>query len=62
MYWQESCPATPRQRGLLPRPVHVQVGKSYAARCSKALNKKEAIALQEEGFERVEAIFAKGEI
>lgn len=38
----------------------VQVGKAYAARCSKALNKKDAEALQVEGFERMEAVFAKG--
>lgn len=38
----------------------LQVGKAYAARCSKAVNKKEAIALQEEGFQTVEAVFTKG--
>lgn len=38
----------------------MQVGKAYAARCSKALNKKDAEALQVEGFERMEAVFAKG--
>lgn len=41
----------------LPSP---QVGKAYAARCSKALNKREAVSLQEEGFTRLEAVFAKG--
>lgn len=43
-----------------PRFPYRQVGKAYAARCSKALNKKDAVALQEEGFERLEAVFAKG--
>ncbi|GAB4823843.1 hypothetical protein N2152v2_010889 [Parachlorella kessleri] len=42
------------------RKSTVQVGKAYAARCSKAVNKKEAVELQQEGFERLEATFTKG--
>lgn len=42
------------------RKATVEVSKGYAARASKAGNRKEAVALQVEGFSRVEAIFQKG--
>jgi nucleolar GTP-binding protein len=42
------------------RKASVEVAKGYAARASKAANKKEAVALQIEGFERVEAVFLRG--
>ncbi|KAL4425825.1 hypothetical protein ABPG75_009841 [Micractinium tetrahymenae] len=38
----------------------VEVGKAYATRASRAANKKEALALQEEGFARLEAVFSRG--
>lgn len=38
----------------------MQVGKSYATRASRAANKKDALALQEEGFERLQAVFSRG--
>jgi len=42
------------------RKASVEVAKGYAGRASKAANKKEAIALQVEGFARVEAVFTRG--
>lgn len=38
----------------------LQVGKAYATRASRAASKKEAVALQEEGFARLQAIFSRG--
>jgi nucleolar GTP-binding protein len=38
----------------------LEVGKAYATRASRAANKREAIALQEEGFARMETVFSKG--
>ena len=38
----------------------MQVGKAYATRASRAVNKKDAVALQEEGFERLQAVFSRG--
>ncbi len=42
------------------RKASVEVAKGYAARAGKAANKKDALALQAEGFSRVEAIFNRG--
>lgn len=42
------------------RKASVEVAKGYAARAGKAPNKRDAIALQTEGFSRVEAIFHRG--
>lgn len=42
------------------RKASVEVAKGYAARASKAANKRDALALQAEGFSRVEAIFNRG--
>ena len=39
---------------------HVQVGKAYATRASRATNKRDAIALQEEGFASLQAVFTRG--
>lgn len=36
------------------------MGKAYATRASRAANKKEALALQEEGFARLQAVFSRG--
>lgn len=38
----------------------LEVGKAYATRASRAASKREAIALQEEGFARMETVFSKG--
>ena len=38
----------------------MQVGKAYATRASRATNKRDAIALQEEGFARLQAVFTRG--
>lgn len=40
------------------RPV--QVGKAYATRASRAASKKDALALQEEGLARLQAVFSRG--
>ena len=40
--------------------VHAQVGKGYAARTSKAGNKKEAEQLAEEGMETITLVYKKG--
>lgn len=45
--------------GALRKAV-VEVSKGYAARASKAANKKEAVILQEEGLERVQVVFGRG--
>jgi nucleolar GTP-binding protein len=42
------------------RKASVEVAKGYAARAGKAANKRDALALQAEGFARVEAIFNRG--
>lgn len=42
------------------RKASVEVAKGYAARAGKAANKRDALALQAEGFSRVEAIFNRG--
>jgi nucleolar GTP-binding protein len=42
------------------RKASVEVAKGYAARAGKAANKKDALALQAEGFSKVEAIFNRG--
>lgn len=42
------------------RKASVEVAKGYAARAGKAPNKRDAIALQTEGFSRVEAVFNRG--
>ena len=53
-----------RRRPTPPMPtpprLPLQVGKAYATRASRALNKKDALALQEEGFERLAAVFSRG--
>eukprot|EP00887_Chlorella_sp_A99_P004720 scaffold4.g4720.t1 len=38
----------------------VEVGKAYATRASRAANKREAVALQEEGVQRLESVFSRG--
>lgn len=38
----------------------VEVGKAYATRASRAVSKKDALALQEEGLERLQAVFSRG--
>jgi nucleolar GTP-binding protein len=40
----------------------VEVAKAYATRASRASGKREAVALQEEGLARVEAVFTRGAI
>ncbi|KAL4859859.1 Nucleolar GTP-binding protein 1 [Chlorella vulgaris] len=40
----------------------VEVGKAYATRASRAANKKEAVALQEEGFASLQAVFSLDEL
>lgn len=42
------------------RKSTIEVGKAYATRASRALNKRDAISLQEEGFIRMEGVFSKG--
>ena len=42
------------------RKATVEVAKGYAARASKAPNKRDALAFQVEGFSRVEAVFNRG--
>ncbi|KAL4528330.1 hypothetical protein Ndes2437B_g00425 [Nannochloris sp. 'desiccata'] len=42
------------------RKASVEVAKGYAARAGKAANKRDALALQAEGFSRVEAIYNRG--
>ena len=42
------------------RKASVEVAKGYAARSSKAANKREALALRQEGFSRVEAVYDRG--
>ncbi len=61
--WEEHtcavCFAAPGSQ-LALSPFDLQVGKAYATRASRAANKKEALALQEEGFARLEAVFSRG--
>lgn len=38
----------------------MQVGKAYATRASRAASKKDALALQEEGLQRLQAVFSRG--
>ena len=45
---------------FIPPCCRPQVGKAYATRASRAANKKDALALQEEGLERLAAVFARG--
>ena len=42
------------------RKASVEVAKGYAARAGKAPNKRDAVALQTEGFSKVESIFQRG--
>ena len=36
------------------------MGKAYATRASRAVSKKEAVALQEEGFASMQSVFSRG--
>lgn len=54
MHVQRIAPA----HGCHCRPV--QVGKAYATRASRAASKKDALALQEEGLARLQAVFSRG--
>ena len=56
-YFLSRSPSPAHTRPFVPAP---QVGKAYATRASRATTKRDALALKEEGFERLQAVFERG--